>query len=79
MAALDPTTATLEDGMSVGDFWATSTGQNGQIVTWHTGQTAGYSSYFGLDLVHHKAVVVLSDVASPATIGVGRDLLSMNG
>ena len=77
-AALDPTTATLDEGMSVGGFWFTSAGQHGRTVTWHNGQTAGYSSYLGLDLAHHKAVVVLSDVATPRSTGLGRDLLSMD-
>jgi hypothetical protein len=63
----------------MGDFWAISTWQNGQIVTWHTGQTGGYASYFGLDRAHHKAVVVLSDVATEATTGLGIDLLRMTG
>lgn len=78
MAALYPTTPTLETGTSVGDFWAISTLQNGLTVTWHTGQTGGYTSYFGLDRAHHKAVVVLSDVATEATTGLGVDLLAMN-
>jgi CubicO group peptidase (beta-lactamase class C family) len=78
MTALDPTTATLDDGLSVGDFWYTSAEHTGRTVTWHNGQTGGYSSYFGLDLASHQAVVVLADVATPSTTGLGRDLLSMN-
>ena len=78
MAALRPTTSTLQAGTRMGDFWAVSTWQNGQIVTWHTGQTGGYTSYFGLDRAHHKAVVVLSNVAIEATTGLGIDLLALN-
>jgi copper chaperone CopZ len=32
------------------------TWQNGQTVTWHSGQTGGYTSYFGLDGAHHDAI-----------------------
>jgi CubicO group peptidase (beta-lactamase class C family) len=79
MAALDPTTQTLQSWTRVGDFWAISAWQNGQTVTWHSGQTAGYTSYFGLDRAHHKAVVVLSDVATEATTDLGTNLLARNG
>ena len=41
--------------------------RNGQTITWHNGQTGGYTSYFGLDRPSHKAVIVLSDVANNAT------------
>ena len=78
MAALDPTTPSLTPDTTFGDFWAVSTGQNGRTVTWHNGQTGGYSSYVGLDRLHHKAVVVLSNIAIPATDGLGRDLLAMD-
>ena len=60
------------------DFWAVSTWQNGQTITWHSGQTGGYTSYFGLDRAHYKAVVVLSDVAAEATTHLGIDLLARN-
>ena len=80
MAALDPTTSD-PPGRTHG--WVTSgpisTWQNGQTVTWHSGQTGGYASYFGLDRAHHKAVVVLSDVATDATTDLGIDLLARNG
>ncbi len=45
MAALYPTTPTLQADTRMGDFWAISTWQNGQTVTWHSGQTGGYTSY----------------------------------
>jgi hypothetical protein len=43
-----------------------------QVVTrqgrvWHNGQTGGYTSNLGLDLEHHRAVIVLSDVAKDVT------------
>jgi CubicO group peptidase (beta-lactamase class C family) len=79
MAAMDPTTTTLQANTRVGDFWAISAWQNGQSVTWHSGQTGGYASYFGLDRAHRKAVVVLSDVATDATTDLGIDLLARNG
>ena len=79
MAALHPSTPTLQADTRMGDFWAISTWQNGQTVTWHSGQTGGYTSYFGVDRAHHKAVVVLSDVATEATTGLGMNLLTMNG
>ena len=75
MRALAPPTTTPEAGMSVGDFWAISSWESGQTVTWHNGQTASYTSYFGMDRDHHKAVVVLSDVATQATTTLGTDLL----
>jgi CubicO group peptidase (beta-lactamase class C family) len=78
MAALHPTTPTLEADTHMGNFLAISTWRNGQTVTWHTGKTGGYTSYFGLDRAHHKAVVVLSDVATEGTTDLGRDLLAMN-
>ena len=36
---------------------------SGQTITWHNGQTTGSKAFLGLDLHHHKAVVVCSDVA----------------
>jgi CubicO group peptidase (beta-lactamase class C family) len=78
MTALDPTTATGQSNTRIGDFWVTSTWQTGQTITWHDGQTGGYTSYLGLDRSHHKAVIVLSDVANPATTDVGIDLLAQH-
>ena len=78
MAALGPTTPTLQVWTRVGDFWEISAWQNGQTITWHNGQTGEYASYFALDRAHHKAVVVLSDVATEATTDLGVDLLARN-
>ncbi len=76
MAALEPTTATAQSNTRVGTFWQISAWQNGQTITWHNGQTGGYTSYFGLDRPSHKAVIVLSDVANDATTDLGIGLLA---
>jgi hypothetical protein len=41
----------------------------------HNGQTTGYAAVLGLDLQHHKAVVVCSDVAC-VTDNLGNQLLT---
>jgi CubicO group peptidase (beta-lactamase class C family) len=78
MSALDPSTATAQTNTRIGGFWVTSTWQNGQTITWHDGQTGGYTSYLGLDRAHGRAVVVLSDVANPATTDLGITLLAQH-
>jgi len=78
MAALDPTTATGVD-VDMGVFWLISTSPDGQAVTWHTGETGGYSSYFALDRTNNKAVIVLSDVVTQGTATLGTRLLTANG
>jgi CubicO group peptidase (beta-lactamase class C family) len=78
MAALDPTFTAGAD-MDMGVFWLISTSPGGQAVTWHTGETGGYSSYFALDRANNKAVVVLSDVVTPATATLGTRLLTAGG
>ena len=75
MAALEPTTPTDRWHTRIGDFWQTSTWQNGQTITHHAGQTGGYASYLGLDRAGHKAVIVLSDVANDAS-DLGSQLLA---
>jgi CubicO group peptidase (beta-lactamase class C family) len=77
MAALEPKTATTQSDTRVGTFWHTSVWSGGQVVTWHGGQTGGYTSYFGLDRTRHRAVIVLSDVATPATDALGIALLRL--
>jgi CubicO group peptidase (beta-lactamase class C family) len=77
LAALDPTTATTQSNTRVGTFWHTSVWAGGQVVTWHGGQTGGYTSYFGLDRTHHRAVIVLSDISTPATDALGIALLTI--
>jgi CubicO group peptidase (beta-lactamase class C family) len=77
LAALTPTTATARAGSSMGIFWATGSHDAGARVTWHTGQTGGYSSYLGLDVARRRAVVILCDVAPVATEKLGLRLLGM--
>jgi CubicO group peptidase (beta-lactamase class C family) len=75
--ALTPSNVqTTQDITHVGVFWQTSAWQNGQTITWHNGETGGYSSYFGLDLQHRTAVIVLSDVAADDTTDLGIRLLA---
>lgn len=76
MAALDPTTATSYDGIQIGMFWHVTTSTDGQSVTWHNGQTGGYSSHFVLDRASDRAAIVLSDVSNPAVVDLGDELLA---
>ncbi|WP_187270534.1 serine hydrolase domain-containing protein [Lacisediminihabitans profunda] len=76
MSALDPTTATTQTDTQVGIFWHTSTLTSGTDVTWHGGQTGGYTTYFGLDRTAGTAAIVLSDVANPSTDALGVALLT---
>jgi CubicO group peptidase (beta-lactamase class C family) len=78
MAALEPTTPTDESNTRVGHFWQISTWENGQTITAHAGQTGGYAAYLGLDIPHHRAVIVLSDVANNAN-DLGIELLADRG
>ena len=75
MAALDPTTPTSQSGTRIGEFWHIATSQTGQTITWHSGETGGYTSYFALDRANHTAAIVLSDVANRAADNVGSHLL----
>jgi CubicO group peptidase (beta-lactamase class C family) len=63
--ALTPTAPTDASNTRIGDFWQISDWQNGQTITWHNGQTSGYTSFLGLDRAHHTAIIVLSDVSHP--------------
>jgi hypothetical protein len=50
--------------------WAMDGDAPAGAITWHNGGSGSYTAYLGFDLEHHKAVVVLSDVAkSVDTIG----------
>lgn len=62
MTELDPVTGTAQTETDIGAFWVISRPPEGQEITWHSGETGGYSSYFGLDRTHRKAVIVLSNV-----------------
>jgi CubicO group peptidase (beta-lactamase class C family) len=75
MSALRPFARTSQDDTQVGIFWHTTTGPSGSAITWHGGETGGYTTYFGLDRVGGRASVVLSDVANPATDALGQYLL----
>jgi CubicO group peptidase (beta-lactamase class C family) len=76
MASLDPTTPTGYDGIRIGAFWHVTTSPDGQVVTWHNGQTGGYSSHFVLDRAAGRAAIVLSDVSNPAVVDLGNELLA---
>ncbi|WP_166789220.1 serine hydrolase domain-containing protein [Cryobacterium sp. TmT2-59] len=76
MTALNPTTPTSQPDTHVGGFWYTTTQTSSRTVTWHSGETGGYSTYFGLDRANHRAAIVLSDVANRATDELGRELLT---
>jgi CubicO group peptidase (beta-lactamase class C family) len=76
MNAMTPIAPTGQDNTRIGEFWHISRWPTGQTITWHNGQTAGYTAYLGLDRQHHRAVIVLSDVANAATTELGTELLS---
>ena len=79
MDALTATAPSDQSNTGIGDFWRISRWQTGQTITWHNGQTAGYTSYLGLDRQHHRAVIVLSDVAvDPGTTDLGIELLAQH-
>lgn len=75
LAAMDPVVPDGSEDTRVGMFWHVSDWSTGQIITWHTGQTGGYTTYFGIDRADHTAVIVLSDVSNPASSDLGRNLL----
>jgi CubicO group peptidase (beta-lactamase class C family) len=77
MAALTATDPTQVDHDRIGTFWHISHWMNGQNITWHAGETGGYTAYFALDREHHRAIIVLADVAASATQDVGIDLLAV--
>jgi CubicO group peptidase (beta-lactamase class C family) len=56
-------------GQRIGYAW-TTTGD----ITWHNGQTGGFSSFIGFDRSHRRAVVVLSNTSVPVD-GLAIDLL----
>jgi CubicO group peptidase (beta-lactamase class C family) len=75
--ALQGNAPTSRDDTTVATFWHITTGEDGRTITWHNGKTGGYTSYMGLDLEHHRAVIVLSDVAKDV-VGVGVALLGQD-
>jgi CubicO group peptidase (beta-lactamase class C family) len=76
LAAMDPAAPAGADDTHVGMFWHISNEASDQTLTWHTGQTGGYSTYFGIDRDHRTAVILLSDVSNPALSDLGRELLA---
>jgi CubicO group peptidase (beta-lactamase class C family) len=76
MAALDPTTETGTAGIRIGQFWHVTAAPDAPTLTWHTGQTGGYTTYFALDRAQGTAVIVLSDVSNTAVTTLGDDLLA---
>lgn len=78
IAALEPLAPAGSDDTQVGMFWHVSEWSPGHFTTWHTGQTGGYSTFFGIDRESRTAVIVLSDVSNPAVLHLGRDLLAAN-
>jgi len=74
--AMDPAALAGADDTRVGIFWHISEEATGQTITWHTGQTGGYTTYFGIDRADGTAVIVVSDVSNPAVSDLGRALLA---
>jgi CubicO group peptidase (beta-lactamase class C family) len=63
--ALTPTSATAQSYTRIGMFWVTNHWDNGMVVTWHSGETAGYSAWIGFDRQRQRAAIVLGDTAKP--------------
>ncbi|SBS73199.1 serine hydrolase [uncultured Microbacterium sp.] len=76
LTAMDPEAPAGADDTAVGMFWHISDWSTGQTITWHTGQTGGYTTYFGIDRADGTAVILLSDVSNPAISDLGRELLA---
>lgn len=76
LAAMDPLASAGSDDTHVGMFWHVSEWSPGEAVTWHTGQTGGYSTFFGIHRASRTAVIILSDVSNPGVLHLGRDLLA---
>lgn len=52
--------------LQIGIFWHLNAWSDGRTVTWHDGQTGGFSSLLYLDRRAQRAVFLLSDVAASA-------------
>lgn len=71
MAAVDPIGNVGREGR-IGLFWQESAGPEGQRLLWKDGGTLGSSSIMLLDRVNGRAVVVLSNTATPVDrLGAG--------
>ena len=75
MNAMTPIQRSDPSNTSIGQLWRISTWGTGQTITWHTGETAGYTTYFALDRDNHRAVIVVSDVGKDVA-AVGNSLLA---
>jgi hypothetical protein len=58
-----PKATTHPPGPSIGEFWQISGSTVARSSPGTDGQATGYAAFLGLDLQHHKAVVLCSDVA----------------
>lgn len=76
LKAMDPAMPAGADDTHVGMFWHISEWTTGQTITWHTGQTGGYATYFGIDRANNTAAIVLSKVSNPNVSDLGQDLLA---
>jgi CubicO group peptidase (beta-lactamase class C family) len=76
LSAMDPAAPAGAEDTHVGMLWHISHEPTGQTVTWHTGRTGGYTTYFGIDRADGTAVILLSDVSNPAISDLGRELLA---
>lgn len=47
----------VDDGLSLGAFWHISRGE-GRSLTWHNGETGGFSSWIGVDRSEHRALMI---------------------
>lgn len=47
----------IDDRLSLGAFWHISRGE-GRSLTWHNGETGGFSSWIGVDRSEHRALMI---------------------
>lgn len=59
----------------IGWAWITTTTNNGHQITWHDGQTTGFSAYIGIDRQSDVATVVLT-ATGKSVVPVGEKLLA---
>ena len=58
--ALTPRWEAFRAQQTIGYAWVTEA-RNGQVVTWHTGETGGFASMIVLDRANHRAVIILAN------------------
>lgn len=71
-SALEPS-AEYDEATRIGAGWLTRE-ENGREITWHNGQTGGFSTWFGLDREHGTAVFISAASDRPVD-DAGRALL----